>query len=687
MNVDSIRERLASLGDPSSVLTQVFAFSPIPLQVLRPDGGSLLVNEAYRQRFGAEPSPEYNLFEDRIAAQNGVVEPLRRAFRGESVQIPPVWYDLPAPKNGGGEGVQRVALEASCVPLRDAQGAVSFVLVQFHDRTEEMLAKKRSAEAEVARDRLQMLVTQLPIGVTALLEERGKLRYVTASERYLALAALPADKLFGRTPAEAFPHLAGQGYFELIDNVYRTGESVHGLGSPAAWDDDGDGEPEQHFVDFVYAPLRGKDRNEGIVVVVTEVDERVRAEKERDELLARERRAREEVEMASRAKDEFISVASHELRTPLNAILGWVQMLSSGMLSSDQARKAIGTIERNAKAQAQLIDDLLDISRIIAGKLRLEVGPVDLARVVEAALDVVTPAANGKGVQLEVFLERPALMAGDPDRLQQVIWNLLSNAVKFTPRGGRVTVRMESSGPHRVVSVEDTGPGIETQFLPHVFERFRQADMATTRKHGGLGLGLAIVRQLVEMHGGAVEVASEGLGKGATFRVRLPVIPPLARGPTVTLPHATPDMETASNGGFERPAGIEGLHVLVVDDEVDARDMLAEILGQCKARVVTAGSAEEALERLRQDPPDVLVSDVGMPDEDGYTLISKVRRLPKDQGGRTPAVALTAYARAEDRTKALRAGFDMHLPKPVQPTEFLLVVARAAGRAPDIGGR
>jgi signal transduction histidine kinase/DNA-binding response OmpR family regulator len=395
---------------------------------------------------------------------------------------------------------------------------------------------------------------------------------------------------------------------------------------------------------------------------------------------AERRRAAE----ANQAKDEFLAVVSHELRTPLNAILGWSKMLTSGSLDDDQARRAVEAIERNARSQAQLIEDLLDLSRIITGKLRIDPASVDLAAVLEAALDVVRPAADAKGVRLQAVLDRGlGPVVGDAERLQQVFWNLLSNAVKFTRRGGRVFVRLERVDSSVVVAVEDTGEGIAPEFLPYVFVRFRQQDGGPARKAGGLGLGLAIVRHIVELHGGRVEVASEGAGRGATFFVRLPVSAARAAEPLAppSGPAAVGAPASAGAPAPSCPPALDGLRVLVVDDEADARDLVAYVLRHCRADVTVVSTAAEALERLRAEPPHVLVSDVGMPVDDGYALIERVRALPPEEGGRTPAVALTAYARTEDRTRALLAGFTMHVAKPVDPNELALVVASVAGRS------
>jgi len=362
----------------------------------------------------------------------------------------------------------------------------------------------------------------------------------------------------------------------------------------------------------------------------------------------------------------------------LTAILGWAHMLRTGQYNGDSAAKAFETIERNARAQAQLIDDLLDVSRAVTGKLRIDVRPVDPHSFIDAAVESVRPAAEAKRVRIQKVIDTGVVsVLGDPVRLQQVVWNLLSNAIKFTPKGGRVQIRLERVNSHVEIAVSDTGSGIAPDFLPHVFDRFRQADQKTTRQHGGLGLGLAIVRHLVELHGGSVRAESEGEGHGSTFKVLLPVAPINPAEPAEARVHpAARDILPA----FDCPDRLDGLRVLVVDDEPDTREMLKAGLGQCGAVVTTAGSAAEAIGEIQGAPPDVLVSDIGMPEEDGYDLIRKVRALPAEGGGRVPAIALTAYARAEDRLQALRAGYQMHVPKPVELAELAAVVASIARR-------
>jgi len=392
------------------------------------------------------------------------------------------------------------------------------------------------------------------------------------------------------------------------------------------------------------------------------------------ELTQQERRRAEE---ASRAKDELLGVTSHELRTPLNAILGWVRMLRSGHLSDENRDSALERIERNAKIQVQLVEDLLDFNRVITGKLRLALAPLEPAGVVEAAVDVVRPAADAKNVRLQVLIDPDAgTLNGDAARLQQVVWNLLSNAVKFTPKGGRVYVRMQRQDSHVEITVADTGAGIAPAFLPHVFQPFRQQDATATRAHGGLGLGLAIVKHLVELHGGSVEARSDGEGKGATFVVRVPVSPVRF----ASLPRAKPvSRHVDTRAMLQCPPELDGLRVLVCEDEPDARELIASILTGCKATVTLTASVDEALDRFAETIPDILISDIGMPEASGYELIRHIRALPAEKGGRVPAVALTAYASMADRTRALMEGFQNHVAKPTEPQELLAVVAALVG--------
>ena len=410
-----------------------------------------------------------------------------------------------------------------------------------------------------------------------------------------------------------------------------------------------------------------------------EIAERKEAEERLKDSLIREQIARSEAETANRMKDEFLATVSHELRTPLNAIIGWSHMLRKARLDEAMVARALETIDRNAKSQAQLVEDILDVSRMITGKLHLDMEPVDVASVINAAIDAVQLAAESKGIQLKVTLNPSARHTfGDSSRLQQVVWNLLSNAIKFTPSGGRIEVRLERAGSHIQLRVTDTGQGIKPDFLPFVFDRFRQADASSTRKMGGLGLGLAIVRHLTELHGGTVTAESAGDGCGATFRIKLPLARARDRAkPRKSKARRLQSIEDGTATATPTPS-LDDVQVLLVDDDRDTLQLLIVALSELKANVQTASSAAEALEILEWFKPDVLVSDLAMPNEDGYSLIGKVRALDAQNGRQTPAVALTAYVRVEDRTRALSAGFNMFVPKPIEPSELITAIATLA---------
>jgi PAS domain S-box-containing protein len=408
----------------------------------------------------------------------------------------------------------------------------------------------------------------------------------------------------------------------------------------------------------------------GAVLVFHDATERRQMEERRQHLLAREQGAREEAENANRMKDEFLAMLSHELRTPLSAIAGWAHILREGGLEPAEATRAIEVIDRNARVQGQLISDILDVSRIISGKLRLEKKAVAASAVVAAALDTVRPSAEAKQVRLEAALDPDVGQVwADPDRLQQVVWNLLSNAIKFTPEGGVVSIRLARTGSQVEIVVGDSGEGISPEFVPHVFERFRQADSSTTRPHAGLGLGLAIVRHLVEGHGGTVVAESAGKGHGASFTVRLPR-------------HDSADATTPSGEAAPAEAApvlsLEHVRVLLVDDDPDSRGMMQTVLSQRGAQVTAAASAAEALACVERETPDVLLSDIGMPGMDGYALIRELRERPEARA--IPAAALTAYAHADDRDQAIAAGYQLHVAKPIEPAELVAVVASLAGR-------
>jgi signal transduction histidine kinase/ActR/RegA family two-component response regulator len=405
-----------------------------------------------------------------------------------------------------------------------------------------------------------------------------------------------------------------------------------------------------------------------------EVKERRQVEERLRLALVGEQMARAEAETANRMKDEFLATVSHEIRTPLNAIIGWSHLLRTGRLDEATAARAMETIDRNAKSQAQLIEDILDVSRMITGKLRLNNEPVDIASVINAAIDSVQLAINSKDLKLEITLDPSARHTlGDASRLQQVVWNLLANAIKFTPSGGRIEVKVERAGRNLQIRVSDAGQGIDTDFLPFIFDRFRQADGTTTREHGGLGLGLAIVRHLVELHGGTIKADSAGKGKGATFIINLPLAPQDSTRRRNVI--GSLEASEGSQGTVTSLPSLDDVKVLLVDDDPDTLQILSVMLAESKAGVQTAASASEALEILEWYQPDVLVSDLAMPGEDGFSLIGKIRALAGGKVTQIPAVALTSYVRVEDRARALSAGFNMFVPKPVEPEELVTAIA------------
>lgn len=412
----------------------------------------------------------------------------------------------------------------------------------------------------------------------------------------------------------------------------------------------------------------------------TDVHDVKLAEEEREGLLKSEHEARNQAETANRVKDEFLATISHELRTPLNAILGWAHMLVRGKLDEKNTAHGLEVIERNARAQSQIIADLLDVSRIITGKFRFEQAAVELVPIIEAAIETVRPAAEAKGVELRSAVDPAAgLISGDANRLQQVVWNLLTNAVKYTPRNGHIEVQLKRQDTSAVIVVQDSGEGINPEFLPYVFDRFRQADGTTTRQHGGLGLGLAIVRQLVESHGGTVRAASKGVGEGATFTVTLPLM--ALRNAELAVRSDDGDGHRQSEAEIPQSVNLSGVRVLVVDDEPDAREVLTLALTHSGAEVRVAATVGAALDILSEWKPDVLVSDIGMPTEDGYELIKKVRAGEAVSGGEIPALALTGYASPEDTARALEAGYQVHVAKPVSPSELVVTVASLAMKA------
>jgi PAS domain S-box-containing protein len=603
-----------------------------------------------------------------------------------------------------------VPIEDSAAPIRGEDGHVLGVVLVFRDATREKRDRARSEFLAKAGETLvssldyeSTLETVACLAVPALADwcVVDMLDTNTAALRRVALAhADPSKVRLARELHDHHPPSQPRGPAGVWQ-VVRTGRPLLLTEIPDALVE-ASAEDAEHLrvlrelrlCSAMVLPLRARGRSVGAMTFLhaesgrhyTEEDlsfaedfarraglaiENAMAMQEMQEARTRERALRDEAELANRAKDEFLATVSHELRTPLSAILGWTVMLRRRQLGAETDR-ALAIVERNARAQTRLINDVLDLSRIISGKLVLSLGSTNVVEAVGAAVETVAPAAEAKGIEITCEMPGEATVAGDPGRLQQVVWNLLANAIKFTPKGGKVLVRVSREDSEVCIRVRDTGEGIRSDLVPLVFEPFRQADSSPSRRHGGLGLGLAIVKRLVDAHGGSVGAESDGLGKGATFTVRLPMRP--AASALTTSPPRT---------GADARAQLEGLCLLVVDDEEDARTLVAEVLGQHGAEVHVAGSAEEALERFAAIRPDVVVSDIGMPGADGFSLIRRIRSLPQDRGGRTPAVALTAYTRTDDEKRAFAAGYQIHVPKPVEPEQLANVVA---GRGPARGG-
>ncbi|HVF42845.1 MAG TPA: PAS domain S-box protein [Pyrinomonadaceae bacterium] len=602
-----------------------------------------------------------------------------------------------------GAGEERWA-SVKATPVFDEEGRVRFAISIFQDITERRRAEEsqkflaeagsriassldyETTLASVARMAVPVLADWCTVDV---LEEDGRLKRLAVTHvdpkkiewAYELQERYPPDM----NAAQGVPQVLRTGRSELYplitDEMLVAGaideehlQIMRGIG----------------FTSAIIAPLVAQGRTVGVITFISAESGRRYGQEElalaenlahRAGIAVDNARLYRSAQEANRLKDEFLATVSHELRTPLTAILGWASMLRKTEFDRQTAQNALETIERNARAQSQIIDDLLDVSRIVTGKLRLDVRQVEPVSFIDAAVESVRPAAEAKGVRLSKVLDTgPTALTGDPSRLQQVVWNLLTNAVKFTPRGGRVEIRLSRVGSSLEIAVSDTGAGVKREFLPYVFDRFRQADSSTTRRHGGLGLGLSIVRHLVELHGGTVRADSAGEGEGSTFTVRLPVAPVVGRD-------AATEARGAGGASAERvapaddcPAEIVGLKILVVDDEEDTRDLLRTALGGYGAQVLVAATAQEALDIAASEKPDVLVSDIGMPDVDGFELIRRVRELPAESGGGVPAIALTAYARAEDRLRVLRSGYQMHVPKPVEMAELLTVIASLVKR-------
>ena len=578
---------------------------------------------------------------------------------------------------GLGEGSGKVALAQELEPQPRA-GFFVFVPVYAGGRIPATVEERRAAlegfvYAPFSADDLMWGIFggETPRNIQVEIYDGGQVREDALMQRSGGVAAAEARPDLDRLPI-TLREFSSHTTFDMAGRVwtiqFRSGPHFP---RDAAWR-------------FVPVVLVGGLAAAGLIFVITRRQVRAREQAEAlamdNALLYRQAEgARAEAEVANRAKDEFLATLSHELRTPLTAILGWTRILRREKVDEPTRVRGLEVIERNVQAQTRLIEDVLDVSRIITGKMQLNVRRVEMGGVIDAAIESVRPAAEAKKIEVVSIVEGPATIMGDGERLQQVVWNLLSNAIKFTPNGGRIEVRLRTRGDEVDLEVTDSGKGIPPEFLPYVFDRFRQADSSSTRAHGGLGIGLALVRHLVELHGGSVQAKSAGEGRGSTFAIRLPVAgPALEPGDVAPVPAAT--VSRASLTGLPT---LEGLRVLVVDDEADARDLIGVILRGRGAAVDAAASAGEALDAIERARPDVVVSDISMPESDGYEFIRELRRRDAAAGAVTPAVALTAYARSQDRERALAAGFQLHLAKPVEPDDLVLAVAQMAGRTAD----
>ncbi len=530
------------------------------------------------------------------------------------------------------------------------------------------------------------LLDQIPLGICILQSDYFVVFWNRCLEEWTKISR---DRIRGYSLCEFFPHLSQPLYANRLAQIFAGGpptifsSQLHKHLIPATLSN-GKNRIQHTTVTAIpasegegfYAMLSIQDVTDLTFRVqeyrqmrdqaVAEIEERKELEVERHRLLEQEQLARAEAERANRIKDDFLAVLSHELRSPLNPILGWAKLMQSRKFAPAETAEALATIERNVKLQIQLIDDLLDVAKILRGKLSIDTVPVNLVFVIEAAIDTVRTAAIAKSILLHPVLPYIGQVCGDATRLQQIVWNLLSNAVKFTPKGGQVEIRLEQVDDQAHIIVSDTGKGINPNFLPCIFETFRQEDVSVTRKFGGLGLGLAIVRQLVEAHGGTITADSPGEGLGATFTVRLPLL------------DMKPDI-TQTNKLLDSALDLTGLRVLAVDDEPDARELLTALLTQYGAEVLTVASAVEALTVLESFQPDALISDIGMPEIDGYTLIQQIRALPPEKGGRIPAIALTAYAREDDQQQAISSGYQWHITKPLEPEQLVRAVIVITG--------
>ena len=555
-------------------------------------------------------------------------------------------------------------IDDSAAPIRNKDGSLFGVVLVFRDVTEQRrLYEAREQLAAIVEYSGEAIATKNVDGIIQTWNRSAE-----------QLFGYSADEIIGKPVTILIPANRLSEEDEILSRLRRgvPAERVETIRLKK------DGTPIP--VSLTVSPIKDPDGEViGASKLIQDITTRQRIEQQRQQLLAREQSLRTQAEAAGRMRDEFLATVSHELRTPLNAILGWATMLNNDNTDSAVARRGIESIERNAKAQAQLIEDLLDVSRIISGKVCLDVKPVMVTPIIHSALDAVRPAAEAKSIQLDVTIDPAAEhLRVDSARLQQVIWNLLSNSIKFTPANGKVTVRVKRVASKTEIAVSDTGEGINPEFLPYVFDRFQQADSSVTRKHGGLGLGLSITRHLVEMHGGTIEANSGGKGRGATFIVRLPT-PAVYAERSKSWEGGNVDLDPVAHESSQRP-NLQGIKILAIDDSMDTRELLSAVLGGCGAHVTTACSVREALDVFAAWKAEIVICDIGMPEEDGNTFIKAMRKLAPEQGGNTPAIALTGYVRVEDRLRALEAGYQMFVPKPIEAGELCTIVANLIGK-------
>jgi PAS domain S-box-containing protein len=655
--VEQMQEGAATLSDEGVVLycnPFLAALLDVPMEALLASPLSGFLDEQGAASLSALlRSAESGVSQGEISFRSGARHvPTRVSLKRLPLEGAPVFClfvtDLTESKRREEERAQLEREQAARAAAEEANRAA-----------QEEIERRKQAEQSLrqAHKRLGSVLASITDSYIVADSQWRLLEMNSAAER--TILRRPASELIGKVVWDEYPESTDSEFRRQCQRALDEGQPVH-------FD-------AESLVDGRWFEVHAYPRDGRLEIYLRDISERKRAEEERAKVLERERLARTDAEAANRLKDEFLATLSHELRSPLNAIVAWAHILrEQDLLDPGTTRRAVEAIHRNAQAQAQLVSDILDVSRIITGQFRVSSRPVRLSEVIESAADTVLPAAQAKDIRLELAIDPAAgPVSGDASRLQQVVWNLLSNAIKFAPMGGRVQVRLEDAGSSVELSVTDDGSGIDPAFLPYVFERFRQADSSSTRQHAGLGLGLAIVRHLVELHGGTVEARNGEDRRGAVFIVRLP------RRQGVSADSASAEQTALANAREKwQPApSLQDVSILVVDDEKDILEAMAIGLGRYGARVATASSASEALDALKRERPHVLVADIGMPGEDGYALLQKVRALPAERGGATPAIALTAYAGQQDRLDALRTGFQMHVPKPVTPAELAIAVA------------